>query len=112
MRSGIHESRFFLSNFHASRSSFSPYHASRINPLPPSVKYFRCTCFSPRLAPSGCSCLGVIIRDGVIKEGNGNEFKASLENQHLRNGDASAIIASSLHHLLLTEHAENGLLEA
>ena len=38
MRSGIHESRFFLSNFHASRSSFSPYHASRINPLPPSKK--------------------------------------------------------------------------
>ena len=36
MHSGIHESRFFLSNFHASRSSFSPYHASRINPLPPS----------------------------------------------------------------------------
>ena len=36
MRSGIHEFRFFLSNFHASRSSFSPYHASRINPLPPS----------------------------------------------------------------------------
>ena len=36
MRSGIHESRFFLSNFHASRSSFSTYHASRINPLPPS----------------------------------------------------------------------------
>ena len=34
MHSGIHESRFLLSNFHASRSSFSPYHASRINPLP------------------------------------------------------------------------------
>ena len=39
MHSGIHESRFFLSNFHASRSSFSPYHASRINPLPPSVQF-------------------------------------------------------------------------
>ena len=37
MRSGVHESRFFLSNFHASRSSFRPYHASRINPLPPST---------------------------------------------------------------------------
>ena len=36
MHSGIHESRFFLSNFHASRTNFSPYHASRINPLPPS----------------------------------------------------------------------------
>ena len=35
--SGIHESRFFLSNFDASRSSFSPYHASRINPLPLSL---------------------------------------------------------------------------
>ena len=39
MRSGIHESRFFLGNFHASRSSFSPYHASRINPLPPSSNH-------------------------------------------------------------------------
>ena len=33
---GIHESRFFLSNFHASRTNFSAHHASRINPLPPS----------------------------------------------------------------------------
>ena len=52
MRSGIHESRFFLSNFHASRSSFSPYHASRINPLSPSrnlpansMGYFCCEPF-------------------------------------------------------------------
>jgi len=66
--------------------------------------------FFPRLAPAGCSCLGDIITDGVITEGNGNEFKASLENQHLRNGDSFVIIASSLHHWLLTEHAENGLL--
>ena len=36
--------------------------------------------------------------------------KMSLENKH-GNGDYLAIIASSLHPLLLTEHAGNGLVE-
>ena len=42
MDSGIHESRFLLSDFHASRTNFSAHHASRINPLPPSLeaKYY------------------------------------------------------------------------
>ena len=38
--------------------------------------------------------------------------KTSLENKHLRNGDYFVIIVSSSHHLLLTEHAANGLVEA
>ena len=37
--------------------------------------------------------------------------KTSLENKHLGNGDYFVIIASSLHPLLLTEHATNGLIE-
>ena len=37
MDSGIHESRFLLSDFHALRTNFSPHHASRINPLPLSM---------------------------------------------------------------------------
>ena len=37
--------------------------------------------------------------------------KTSLENKHLRNGDYFVITASSMHPLLLTEHA-NGLVEA
>ena len=35
--------------------------------------------------------------------------KTSLDNKHLGNGDYFAIIAPSLHPLLLTEHAANGL---
>ena len=38
--------------------------------------------------------------------------KTSLQNERLRNGDYSVIIASSSHPLLLTEHAEKGLVEA
>ena len=38
--------------------------------------------------------------------------KTSLANKHLGNGDYFAIIASSLHPLLLKEHATNGLAEA
>ena len=37
--------------------------------------------------------------------------KMSLENKHLGNGDYFVIIAYSSH-LLLTEHAANGLVEA
>ena len=37
MHSGIHESRFFLSNFHASHTNFGAHHASRINPCHPLV---------------------------------------------------------------------------
>ena len=38
--------------------------------------------------------------------------KTSLENKHLENGDYFVTIAFSSHPLLLTENAENGLLEA
>ena len=38
--------------------------------------------------------------------------KTSLENNHLGNGDYFVIIASSLHSLLLIEHAAKGLVEA
>ena len=38
--------------------------------------------------------------------------KTSLENKPLGNGDYFVIITSSLHPLLLTEHAANGLVEA
>ena len=38
--------------------------------------------------------------------------KTSLENKHLGNGDYFVIIASSLHPLLLTEHAANELVDA
>ena len=34
-----------------------------------------------------------------------------LETKHLGSGDCFVIIASSLHLLLLTEHAANGLVE-
>ena len=37
--------------------------------------------------------------------------KTSIENIHLGNGDYFLIIACSSHPLLLTEHAENGLVE-
>ena len=36
----------------------------------------------------------------------------SLENKHLGNGDYFLIIVSSLHSILLTEHAANVLVEA
>ena len=38
--------------------------------------------------------------------------KTSLEYNHLGNRDYFVIIASSLHPLLLTEHAAKGLVEA
>jgi len=38
--------------------------------------------------------------------------KKSLENKQFGKGDDFVIIASSLHPLLLTEHAANGLVEA
>ena len=44
--------------------------------------------------------------------GNGKATKTSLENEHMGNGDYFVIIASSLHPLLLTEHAANGTVEA
>ena len=37
--------------------------------------------------------------------------KTSLENKHFGNSDCFVIIASSLHLLLLTENAANGLVE-
>ena len=37
--------------------------------------------------------------------------KKTLENKHLRNGDHVVIMASSLHPLLVTEGAGNGLVE-
>ena len=38
--------------------------------------------------------------------------KTLLGNKHLGNGDYFIIIASSSHPLLLTEHADNGMVEA
>ena len=38
--------------------------------------------------------------------------ETSLEDKHLGNGDYFVIIASSLHPLLLTMHAANGLVGA
>ena len=38
--------------------------------------------------------------------------KRNLKNEHFGNGDYFVIIASSLHPLLLTEYAANGLIEA
>ena len=45
------------------------------------------------------------IRSLSSNDSNGN-------NKHLGNGEYFAIIASSSHPLLLTEHAANGLVEA
>ena len=38
--------------------------------------------------------------------------KTSFENKRMENGGYFVMIASFSHHLLLTEHAENGLVEA
>ena len=51
-------------------------------------------------------------REGAYAATTGTATKAPLQNKHVGNGDYVVISASSLHPLLLTEQATNGLVEA